>query len=78
VQNPAENDTIITFKIEETPASHDVVNSAAHWSLAKVKDGSFDVVYKYTDSSADETLQMSAYTESTFTLDNMIYHNLKK
>lgn len=78
VQNPAENDTIITFNIKETPASHDVVNSAAHWSLAKVKDGSFDVVYKYTDSSADETLQMSAYTESTFTLDNMIYHNLKK
>jgi hypothetical protein len=54
------------------------VDTASHWSIAKVKDGAFDVVFKHSDDSADETLQMSAYTDNTFTLDNAIYHNLKK
>ena len=78
VQDATKNDTIITFSIEEKPATRVPMDSAAHWSLAAVKNGAFDVIYKRTDSSEDETLQMSAYTESTFTLDNTIYHNLKK
>lgn len=78
IQDPTKNDTIITFAITEMPASRAFVDSANHWSLAKVADGSFDVIYKHTDASADEILQMSAYTDSTFTLDNAIYHNLKK
>ena len=78
VQDPSKNDTIITFAIEETPASRVSVDSANHGSLAAVKDGSFDVIFKHTDDSADETLQMSACTDSTFTLNNAIYHNLKK
>jgi len=78
IQDASKNDTIITFTIIETPASRNVVDSANHWSFAKVKDGAFDVIYKHTDAGADETLQMSAYTDSTFTLDNAIYHNLKK
>jgi len=78
IQDPTKNDTIITFSIEETPASREFVDSANHWSLATVKDGSLEVIFKHTDESADEMLQMSAYTDSTFTLDNAIYHNLKK
>ncbi|MBQ7531356.1 MAG: hypothetical protein IJT12_06570 [Paludibacteraceae bacterium] len=78
VQDATKNDTIITFSIEEQPASRTLADTASHWSLAQVKDGSFDVIYKLTDAGADETLQMSAYTDSTFTLDNTIYHNLKK
>lgn len=78
VQNPAKNDTIIKFSIEETPASRVFVDSASHWSLSMVKDGAFDVIYKLADGSAEETLQFSASTDSTFTLDNAIYHNLKK
>ena len=78
IQDATKNDTIITFTIEETPASRIFVDSASHWGFAKVQDGSFDVICKRTDGSADETLQMSAYTDSTFTLDNAIYHNLKK
>ncbi len=78
VQDASKNDTIITFSIKETPASRSFVDSANHWSIAKVKDGSFDVIYKHTDAGADELMQMSAYTDSTFTLDNVIYHNLKK
>ena len=78
VQDATKNDTIITFSIEEKPATRVPMDSAAHWSLAAVKNGAFDVIYKRTDSSEDVTLQMSAYTESTFTLDNTIYHNLKK
>jgi len=77
-QDPTKNDTIITFSIEEAPASRTFVDSANHWSLSKVADGSFDVIFKHTDASEDEMLQMSAYTDSTFTLDNAIYHNLKK
>jgi len=78
VQDATKNDTIITFSIVETPATRTPVDSANHWSFAKVKDGSFDVIFKHSDDSADETLQMSACTDSTFTLDNAIYHNLKK
>ena len=78
VQDASKNDTIITFTIEEMPATREFVDSASHWSLANVKDGSFDVIYKNTDASEDAALQMSAYTDSTFTLDNAIYHNLKK
>ena len=78
VQDASKNDTIITFAIEEKPASRVFADSAAHWSLAKVKDGAFDVIFKHTDAGEDETLQISAYTDSTFTLDNTIYHNLKK
>ncbi len=78
VQDPSKNDTIITFTIDEQPATRVFADSANHWSFAKVQDGSFDVLFKHTDSSADETLQMSAYSESAFTLDNVIYHNLKK
>ena len=78
VQDAAKNDTIITFSIEEKPATRVFADTANHWSLAKVKDGSFDVVYKHTDDGADETLQISAYTDSTFTLNSAIYHNLKK
>ncbi len=78
VQDATKNDTIITFSIEETPATRIVVDSANHWSLAKVKEGAFDVIFKHTDDGADETLQMSACTDSTFTLNNAIYHNLKK
>ena len=78
VQDATKNDTIITFSIEEKPATRVPMDSAAHWSLAAVKNGAFDVIYKRTDSSEDVTLQMSAYTESAFTLDNTIYHNLKK
>ncbi len=76
VQDPSKNDTIITFFIEETPASRIFVDSASHWSLAAVKAGAFDVVFKHTDSSSDEVLQMSAYSDSIFTLDNAVYHNL--
>jgi hypothetical protein len=78
VQNPAKNDTIITFNILEQPASRIFADSADHWGLGMVKDGSFDVIFKLAGGSEDETLQMSAYTDSTFTLDNAIYHNLKK
>lgn len=78
IQDPTKNDTIITFSILEMPASRFLTDSAAHWSLAALQDGAFDVIFKYTDDSDDETLQMSAYTDSTFTLDNAIYHNLKK
>ena len=78
VQDASKNDTIITFTIEEMPATREFVDSASHWSLANVKDGSFDVIYKNSDASEDAALQMSAYTDSTFTLDNAIYHNLKK
>ena len=78
VQDATKNDTIITFSIEETPATRIVGDSARHWSLAMIKKGSFEVLYKLTDESADETLSMSAYTDSTFTLNNAIYHNLKK
>ena len=46
--------------------------------IAKVKEGAFDVIYKLAGGSADETLQISAVTDSQFTLDNAIYHNLKK
>ena len=78
VQDAAKNDTIITFSIEEKPATRIFADSADHWSLAKVKDGSFDVICKRVNADADETLQMSACTDTTFTLDNAIYHNLKK
>jgi len=78
VQDPTKNDTIITFKIQEVPATRNFVDSANHWSLAMVKDGSFDVIYKHTDNSADELLQISSYLDGTFKLDNVIYHNLKK
>ena len=78
VQDATKNDTIITFSIEEMPASRVLTDSANHWSLANVKDGSFEVIFKHTDDSPDETLQMSAFADSIFTLDNAIYHNLKK
>ena len=78
IQDATKNDTIITFSIEETPASRSFADTANHWGFAKVKEGAFDVVYKHSDESADEMLQISAYTDSTFTLDNAIYHNLKK
>ena len=78
IQDPSKNDTIITFVIKEKPASRVFADSADHWSLAAVKDGAFEVIFKHVDASADELLQMSAYTDSTFTLDNAIYHNLKK
>lgn len=77
-QNASKNDTIITFTIDEMPATRMFVDTASHWSLASVKNGAFEVIYKQTDASADATLQMSGYTDSTFTLDNVIYHNLKK
>ena len=77
-QNASKNDTIITFRIDEMPATRMFVDTASHWSLASVKNGAFEVIYKQTDASADATLQMSGYTDSTFTLDNAIYHNLKK
>ena len=78
VQDATKNDTIITFSIVEVPATRVFVDSAGHWSIAKVKDGAFDVIYKRADADPDETMQVSAYTDSTFTLDNAIYHNLKK
>ena len=78
IQDPTKNDTIITFSIEEKPATRIFADSADHWNLAMIKKGSFDVICKQTDVSEDVTLQMSAYTDSTFTLDNAIYHNLKK
>ena len=78
IQDATKNDTIITFSIEETPASRSFADTANHWGFAKVKEGAFDVIYKHSDESADEMLQISAYTDSTFTLDNAIYHNLKK
>ena len=78
IQDETKNDTIITFTIKENPASRVFADSANHWSIAKVQDGSFDVIFKHTDASEDEMLQISAYADSTFTLDNAIYHNLKK
>lgn len=78
IQDATKNDTIIKFTIVENPATRVFADSADHWSLAKVKDGSFDLICKRINGSDDETLQMSAYTDSTFTLDNAIYHNLKK
>ena len=77
VQDASKNDTIITFAIEETPASRAFADSANHWSIAQVKDGAFEVIYKHSDGGEDETLQISAYEDGTFTLDNTIYHNLK-
>lgn len=77
VQNPAKNDTIITFAIAEQPATRVPADSASHWSLAAVKDGAFEVVYRLTDDGEDATLQISAFADGTFTLDNAIYHNLK-
>ena len=77
VQDPTKNDTIITFSIVETTPSRVYADTATHWSLAAVKGGSFEVIFKHNDQSADEMLQMSAYTDSTFTLNNAIYHNLK-
>ena len=78
IQDPTKNDTIITFIIEETPASRVFVDTANHWSLAQVVGDAFDLMYKHTDDSDDEMLQMSAFTDSTFTLNSAIYHNLKK
>ncbi len=78
IQDETKNDTIITFAIKENPASRVFADSANHWSIATVQDGSFDVIFKHTDASEDEMLQISAYADSTFTLDNAIYHNLKK
>lgn len=78
IQDETKYDTIITFTIKENPASRVFADSANHWSIAKVQDGSFDVIFKHTDASEDEMLQISAYADSTFTLDNAIYHNLKK
>lgn len=78
IQDPTKNDTIITFAIEEKPATRIFADSADHWNLATIQNGSFDVICKLSDASGDVTLQMSAYTDSTFTLDNAIYHNLKK
>lgn len=78
IQDETKNDTIITFTIKENPASRVFADSANHWSIAKIQDGSFDVIFKHTDASEDEMLQISAYADSTFTLDNAIYHNLKK
>ena len=78
IQDETKNDTIITFTIIENPASRVFADSANHWSIAKIQDGSFDVIFKHTDAGEDEMLQISAYADSTFTLDNAIYHNLKK
>lgn len=78
IQDETKNDTIITFTIKENPASRVFADSANHWSIATVQDGSFDVIFKHTDASEDEMLQISSYADSTFTLDNAIYHNLKK
>ena len=78
MQDPTKNDTIITFAIEEKPATRVFADSADHWSLAAIKNGSFDVICKRIDAEEAETLLMSACTDSTFTLDNAIYHNLKK
>ena len=41
VQDPTKNDTIITFSIEEVPASRAFADSANHWSLANVKNSHF-------------------------------------
>ena len=78
IQDETKNDTIITFTIKENPASRVFADSANHWSIAKIQNGSFDVIFKHTDASEDEMLQISAYADSTFTLDNAIYYNLKK
>ena len=78
VQNPAKNDTIITFAITEMPASRVLADSADHWSIAEVKDGAFDLICRTIDAQTDELLQISAYTDSTFTLNSATYHNLKK
>ncbi len=78
VQNPAKNDTIITFAITEMPASRVFADSADHWSIAEVKDGAFDLICRTIDVQTDELLQISAYTDSTFTLNSATYHNLKK
>ena len=78
MQDPAKYDTIITFAIEETPASRVFADSANHWSFGMVKDGAFDVIFKLTDGSSYGAMQMSAFTDSTFTMDSEIYHNLKK
>ena len=78
VQNPAKNDTIITFAITEMPASRVFADSADHWSIAEVKDGAFDLICRTVDVQTDELLQISAYTDSTFTLNSATYHNLKK
>ena len=78
MQDATKNDTIITFSIEEKPATRVFADTANHWSLATVKDGAFEVIFKHNDDSEDETLQISAYTDTTFTLNSAIYHNLKK
>ena len=78
MQDPTKNDTIITFAITEMPASRVFADSADHWSFAAVKEGALDVVCKHLGQDADEMLQISAYTDSTFTLNSAIYHNLKK
>lgn len=78
VQNPAKNDTIITFAITEMPASRVFADSADHWSMAEIKDGAFDLICRTIDAQTDELLQISAYTDSTFTLNSATYHNLKK
>lgn len=78
VQNPAKNDTIITFAITEMPASRVFADSADHWSIAEVKDGAFNLICRTIDAQTDELLQISAYTDSTFTLNSATYHNLKK
>lgn len=77
IQDATKNDTIITFSIVEVPATRVFADTANHWSLVKVKEGAFDVICKRLNADADETLQMSACTDSTFTLNNAIYHNLK-
>ena len=78
IQDPTKNDTIITFSIVEVPATRVFADTANHWSLATIKDGAFEVIFKHNDDSEDERLQISAYTDSTFTLNNAIYYNLKK
>ena len=78
IQDETKNDTIITFTIKENPASRVFADSADHWSFAAVKEGALDVVCKHIDVPSDEMLQISNYTDSTFTLNSAIYHNLKK
>lgn len=78
VQDASKNDTIITFKIQEMPASRNYADTAIHWSLAKVKNEAFEVIYKKTDAGEDEVLQISDFFADTFTLNNAIYYNLKK
>lgn len=77
-QNPAKNDTIITFKITENPATRFATDSANRWSYTAIGSTKFDVIYKNVKKDADDIFNITEYTGASFMLDGATYYNLNK